>query len=42
MGTRGPRKTKNALTIIRSLGESNLNLRSEFARKEGEKGQNIS
>ena len=34
MGTRGPRKTKTAMTIICSLGGSTLNSRSGFARKD--------
>ena len=42
VGTRGPRKTKIAMTIIRSLGGSTSNSRSGFARREGGKGQNIS
>ena len=42
MGTREPRKTKTAMTIIRSLGGSTLNPKSGFARREGGKGQNIS
>ena len=41
-GTQGSWKTKNARTIIRSLGKSTLNPRSGIAHKEGEKGQNIS
>ena len=42
VGTRGPRKTKTAMTIIRSLGGSTLNPRSGVARREGGKRQNIS
>ena len=34
MGTRGPRKTKTAMTIICSLRGSTLNSRSGFARKD--------
>ena len=41
VGTRGSRKIKTTMTIIRSLGGSTLNPRSGFARKEGGKGQNI-
>ena len=41
VGTWGLRKTKNTMTIIRSLSESTLNSRSGSASEEGGKGRNL-